>query len=77
MKLNGQCYFPGRPENLIVCQHIAAQYINDIYQNVDYKPHQDDYFSAQNFSRTSTKNAKTRLWRWFPAVLRGVALCLR
>lgn len=28
----------------------------------------------KNFSRTSTKNAKTRLWRWFPAVLRGVAL---
>ncbi|MBW6054833.1 ShET2/EspL2 family type III secretion system effector toxin [Escherichia coli] len=50
MKLNGQCYFPGRPQNRIVCRHIAAQYINDIYQNVDYKPHQDDYSSAEKIS---------------------------
>ncbi len=27
VKLNGQCYFPGRPQNRIVCRHIAAQYI--------------------------------------------------
>ncbi|WP_407907324.1 ShET2/EspL2 family type III secretion system effector toxin [Escherichia coli] len=49
VKLNGQCYFPGRPQDLIVCRHIAAQYINDIYQNVDYKPRQDDYSSAEKF----------------------------
>lgn len=24
IKLNGQCYFPGRPQNRIVCRHIAA-----------------------------------------------------
>lgn len=66
--------FSGRPQNRIVCRHIAAQYINDIYQNVDYKPHQDDYSSAEKFLTHFNKNAKTRLWRWFPAVLRGVAL---
>ncbi|MGC6746090.1 ShET2/EspL2 family type III secretion system effector toxin [Escherichia coli] len=61
LKLNGQCYFSGATQNRIVCRHIAAQYINDIYQNVDYKPHQDDYSSAEkNFSRTSTKNAKNQ-----------------
>lgn len=66
--------FSGRPKNRIVCRHIAAQYINDIYQNVDYKPIKMITLQLKNFSRTSTKNAKTRLWRWFPAVLRGVAL---
>ncbi|XIX12044.1 ShET2/EspL2 family type III secretion system effector toxin [Escherichia coli] len=60
IKLNGQCYFPGRPQNRIVCRHIAAQYINDIYQNVDYKPHQDDYSSAEKFLTHFNKKCKNQ-----------------
>ncbi|EYX64673.1 ShET2/EspL2 family type III secretion system effector toxin, partial [Escherichia coli] len=60
VKLNGQCYFPGRPQNRIVCRHIAAQYINDIYQNVDYKPHQDDYSSAEKFLTHFNKKCKNQ-----------------
>ena len=60
IKLNGQCYFPGRPQNHIVCRHIAAQYINDIYQNVDYKPHQDDYSSAEKFLTHFNKKCKNQ-----------------
>ncbi|MCG6518548.1 ShET2/EspL2 family type III secretion system effector toxin, partial [Escherichia coli] len=53
-------YFPGRPQNRIVCRHIAAQYINDIYQNVDYKPHQDDYSSAEKFLTHFNKKCKNQ-----------------
>lgn len=73
-----QCYFPGRPQNRIVCLGHIVQYINDIYQNVDYKPHQDDYSSAEKFlTHFNKKNAKTRLWRWFPSRPEGrcVAAC--
>lgn len=55
--------FSGATQNRIVCRHIAAQYINDIYQNVDYKPHKDDYSSVEKFLTHFNKNAKTRLWR--------------
>lgn len=52
--------FSGAPQNRIVYRHIAAQYINDIYQNVDYKPHKDDYSSAEKFLTHFNKKCKNQ-----------------
>lgn len=60
IKLNSQCYFPKQPQNRIVCQHIAAQYINNIYQNVNYKPHQNNYSSAKKFLTHFNKKCKNQ-----------------
>ena len=60
IKLNGQCYF----------HNILMIFIRMLITN----PIKMITLQLKNFSRTSTKNAKTRLWRWFPAVLRGVTL---
>ncbi len=50
-------HLPGCPKPYSIPTTLLHNHINDIYQNVDYKPHQDDYFSAEKFTHFR-KNAK-------------------
>lgn len=63
VKLNGQCYFPGRPQNRIVCDTLLHNILMIFIRMLTTNPIKMITLQLKNFSLTSTKNAKTRLWR--------------